>query len=186
MLDEKGTAAAMKAAWRKGGYRFVLSGGILSVRAESWGFQGALENIPNKALGLLAEHFGCFPEDGDCFEIKKDEAEQSVMYDQEASWWEQQRALFDEEHDAMLQTPLLLNGYEIWQEQRGLKTQLVDPDRTRIIDSDYRQQAAVVAGHPETILWKTMSGTIAYVTATYAEEGKLDRLDGWPWCGEGS
>ena len=184
MLDEKGTAAAMKAAWRKRGYRFVLSSGILSVRAEGWGFQGSLENIPNKVLGLIAEHFGCFPEDGDCFELKKDEAEQSVMYDQEASWWEQQRALFDEEHAAMLQTPLLLNGYEIWQEQRELKTRLVDPLKTQIIENARRQDAKIAEGHPGTLLWSSMAGTIAYVLTELPEEGKLDRLDGWPWCGE--
>ena len=145
MLDEKRTAAAMKEAWRKGGYRFVLSSGILSVRAEGWGFQGKLENIPNKVLGLITEHFGFFPEDGDCFELKKDEAEQSVMYDQEASWWEQIRGLFDEDHAAMLQTPLLLSGFEIWQEQRGLKTQMIDPDRTRIIEAKLSGQLPLQA-----------------------------------------
>lgn len=186
MLDEKRAAAAMKEAWRRGGYRFALVDGILSVRAEGWGFQAALENIPVKVLGLIAEQFGSFPQNLDAFELKKDEPEQSVMLEQEASWWEQIRGLLDAEgHIKMRQTPLLLNGYEIWQEQQTLKTRRVDPDRTRIIDSDRRQEAEVRPGHFGSLLWHSMSGTVAYVMAEVDEEGKLERLDGWPWCGEG-
>ena len=186
MLDEKRTAAALKEAWRKDGYRFVYSNEILSVRATGWGFQGALENIPVKVIGLIAEHFGSFPEDGDAFELKKDEAEQSVMYDQEATWWDQIRALFDGEQVAMRQTPLMMNYWEIWQEQRELKTALVDPARSRIIENAYRQQAAIVAGQTGTLLWKTLSGTLAYVNADLADDKeKMERLDGYPWCGEG-
>lgn len=183
MLSEKGAAGALKEAYRKAGYRFVLSGGILSVRAEGWGFQGSLQNIPAKVLGLIAEHFGAFPEDGDCYELRKDQAEQSVMLDQEASWWEQIRLLLDGDCAGMQQTPLLLNGFEIWQEQRQLKTRMVDPGRTRIIDSDFRQQAATAVGHIGTLLWSSLGGTVAYVLAEIPEEGKLERLDGWPWCG---
>ena len=36
-----------------------------------------------------------------------------------------------------------------------------------------------------TLLWHSMAGTIVYVMAEQDDEGKLDRLDGWPWCGEG-
>jgi hypothetical protein len=186
MLDEKGAAAALKEAWRKAGYRFVLCNGILSVRAEGRGFQGALENIPVKVLGLITEHFGSFPEDGDAFELRKDEAEQSVMLDQEANWWEQIRGILDNDAlTAMKQTPLTMNGYEIWQEQGELKTRMVNPGFTRIVENERRQEAEVRRGNVGTLLWHTMAGTIAYVMAEVPEEGKLDRLDGWPWCGEG-
>lgn len=187
MLDEKRAAAAMKEACRKGGYRFVLCNGILSVRAEGWGFQGALENIPAKVLGLIAEHLGSFPQDLDAYELKKDAPEQSVMLDQEGSWWDGVRGLLDaEEKIPMRQTPLLLNGQEIWQEQQTLKTRRVDPDRTRIIDSERRQEAEVRPGHIGTLLWRSMAGTVAYVMAEPDEDGRLERLDGWPWCGEES
>lgn len=186
MLDEKGAAAAMKAAWRLDGYHFVLSNGILSVRGTGWGFQGALENIPVKCLGLIAEHFGIFPEDGDCFKLRKDEAKQSVMYDQEAGYWEGIRKLLDADKTPMRQTPLTYNCYEIWQEQKELRTRPVDPGKTRIVENARRQDAKVAVGHPETLLWTSMAGTIAYVLTEPPEEGKLDRLDGWPWCGEGS
>lgn len=185
MIDEKGAVAALKEAWRKGGYRFVYSNGILSVRAEGWGIQGALENVPAKVLGLIAEHFGSFPEDGDAFELKKGAAEQSVMYDQEATWWDAVRQLFDGEHADMRQTPLTLNYWEIWQEQRELRTALVDPARSRIIENNYRQQAAIVPGKTGTLLWKSMGGTMAYVQADpAADPAKTARLDGFPWCGE--
>ena len=77
MLDEKKTAAALKEAWRTGGYRFVLSNGILSVRTESWGFQATLTNVPAKVLGLITENLGSIIEDGSAFLLKKDCAEQS-------------------------------------------------------------------------------------------------------------
>ena len=186
MLDEKGVVAALKEAWRKSGYRFVYSNGILSVRAEGWGIQGALENVPAKVLGLIAEHFGSFPEDGDAFELKKGAAEQSVMYDQEAGYWEGIRQLLDADKTPMRQTPLTYNCYEIWQEQRELRTRPVDPGKTRIVENARRQDAKVAVGHPGTLLWTSMAGTIAYVLTEPPEEGKLDRLDGWPWCGEGS
>ena len=186
MIDEKGAAAALKEAWRKGGYRFVLSNGILYLRADEWGFRGSLDWVPNKILGLVTEHFGSNLEDRDSFRLKKDEAEQSITLDQELSWWQK----IDEDlHDTLVpvqQTPLTMNGFEIWQEQRQLKTRMVDPGYTRIIEKERRQEAKTrEKGNGYTLLWHTMAGTVAYVLAETDDEGKLDRLDGWPWCGEG-
>lgn len=187
MLDEKKTAAALKEAWRRTGHRFVLSNGILSVRTDSWGFQAALTNVPEKVLGLITEHLGSIMEDGFAFLLKKDQPEQSVMVDQEASTWAKMRGILSSGIlTPMKQTPLTINGFELWQEQRKLKTKIVDPGYTRIIDTDFRQdgKAEVEAG-TGIIFWTSMVGTIAYVMTEPDADG-LDRLDGYPWCGEGT
>lgn len=188
MLDEKGVVAAMRDDWKHDGYRFVLSNGILSVRGAGWGFQGNMENIPGKALALIAEHFGGFPQDGDAFELRQKEAEQSVMYDQEAAWWDQIRELLDNRDAEIRMTPIVLGGYEIWQEQRGLKCCMVQPRRSRIIDSEFLQTAQVCGKSPSCLLWSSMGGTVAYVVdgGRAKFEALVGRLDGFPWCGEGS
>lgn len=184
MLDEKKTAAALKTAWRGGGYRFVLSNGILSVRTDQWGFQAALSNVPAKVLGLITEHLGAILEDGDAFLLKKDSAEQSLMLDQEASTWTKMRGYLDSSGLASMQrTPLSWNNLEIWQDQKTLKTMMMDPDDTRIIDTEFLQDG-LGAQEWGIILWKSMGGSVAYVFADPAEDG-LEHLDGFPWCGEG-
>lgn len=186
MLDEKRLAAAMKEAWRGAGYRFVLCNEILSVRADGWGFQAAVTNVPPKVLGLITEHLGSIMEDGFAFLLKKGEPEQSVMLDQEGTKWADIRRILKTGTLAeMKQTPLTLNGFEIWQEQTGLKTRMVDPANTRIIENGFRQMAkAETDGYNGLLLWTSMAGTIAFVLAEPDDDGKLDRLDGYPWCGE--
>lgn len=188
MLNEKGTVAAMKEAWKHDGYRFILSRGVLSVRGEGWGFQDSCENIPSKALALIAEHFGGFPEDGDAYELQKKGAEQSVTFDVEASWWDGIRMLLDNREAEIKLTPLHLGGFEIWQEQRNLKCFAVNPNKTRIIDNEFLQSAETAGQQPSVLLWNSMGGTIAYVAAGGRQkfEELVARLDGFPWCGEGA
>ena len=186
MLREKCLASAMKEAWRGAGYRFVLSNEILSVRADGWGFQAALTNVPPKVLGLITEHLGSIMEDCFAFLLKKDEPEQSVILDQEATKWADIRDILKRgELAEMKQTPLTLNGFEIWQEQTSLKTRLVDPSNTKIIEHGFRQLArAETDGYNGILLWTSMAGSVAFVMAEPDEDGKLDPLDGYPWCGE--
>lgn len=61
---------------------------------------------------------------------------------------------------------------------------MMDPDDTRIIDTEFLQDG-LGAQEWGIILWKSMGGSVAYVFADPAEDG-LERLDGYPWCGEGS
>lgn len=184
MLDEKGTAAALKEAYRRGGYRFVYTNGIFSVRADRWGFQAALTNVPAKVLGLITEHLGSIVEEGFAFLLKKDQPEQSVMVDQEITAWQGIRTVLDAGRLAGIkQTPLTYNGYALWQDQRKLKTCLVDPGVTRIIEKDFLQEGMADLETGNLILWTSMGGTIAYVMAEPDKDYGLDRLDGYPWCG---
>ena len=185
MFDERKTAAALKEAWRTGGYRFIFINGILSVRADSWGFQAALTNVPAKVLGLITEHLGSILEDGSAFLLRKDCAEQSVMVAQEAEAWARiGEVLNNGALVSMKQTPLDYNGFEIWQEQKSLKVRMVDSGLTRIIDTDFRQDG-MAEEDSLMILWKSMAGTVAYVMAEMDKDNGMERLDGYPWCGEG-
>ena len=187
MLDEKKTAAALKEAWRRGGYRFVLTNGILSVRTDSWGFQASLVNVPAKVLGLLTEQLGAIMEDGFAFSLKKDQPEQSIMLDQESCiWYKVRKVLENGDFSPIKQTPLSYNGLELWQEQRKLKTCLVDPGYTKIIDTDFLQEAKSDLETGRLMIWTSMAGAIAFVMAEPDKDNGLERLDGYPWCGEGS
>ena len=186
MLDEKKTAAALKEAWRRGGYRFVLTNGILSVRTDVWGFQAALVNVPPKVLGLITEHLGSIMEDGFAFLLKKDSAEQSVMLDQEAIIWLRIRGTLDHAATPCKMTPLSYNGLEVWQEQGHLGCAVFDPGDTRIVEDQQRQDARC-DGSPSLLLWSSMAGTIAFARGEIDPDAAwLDRVSGYPWCGEGS
>ena len=183
MLNEKGIPSALKEAYRKGGYRFVLSRGVLSVRTDDWGFQAALANVPPKVLGLITEHLGTIMEDGCAFRLQKDTAPQGVMLDLEATFWDRMRGLHGSgTMTPMKATPLTYHGFRVWQDQSRLLTRMVNPGFTRIVDPINLQEARTDAD-ASLMLWNSIAGSLAYVN-TEPEEDGLERLDGYPWCGE--
>lgn len=61
MLNEKGLAEAMKAAYRGGGYTVAESQGKIMINTEYVAVRYETKQLPRKCLGLIAEHIGELP-----------------------------------------------------------------------------------------------------------------------------
>jgi hypothetical protein len=60
MLDEKGTVAALKDAY-KSGYIVAFTGEQVLIRAGLWAVEIDESQIPPKVMGILVEHIGVLP-----------------------------------------------------------------------------------------------------------------------------
>lgn len=83
IVNEKGLVKAMKEAYRYGGYKVAAIGmesnPYLMINNGFWAVEIELENMPRKALGLIAEHVGKIPAIGEAYQVKKGEV-QTVIY----------------------------------------------------------------------------------------------------------
>lgn len=180
MIDETKAAAALKAAY-KNGYHVEFSGEYISVRAGFWALRVKSEWFPSKLLGLIVEHIGAVPEPDTAYKLRKDEAPQCEELDVEETAWE--KLLKDiEQSDLIRKTDLTMGGDEIWQEQNKLRCVCVDPDYSRIIEAK-KQQEAEVSEDLTMLCWKRPY--LWAVVCAKSRTQRLERLDGWPWCGEG-
>ncbi len=105
--------------------------------------------LPRKVLGLLVEHMGTLPEDGDTWLIvKKDVQKELTPFGQDVI-----EALERENGASMKLTPLTLQGYELWQKLDDGKILSFDPALTALaeapvavaIQADDRGVAAFIA-----------------------------------------
>lgn len=67
MLNEKRTVAALKDAFKSGGYKVLFFGGLVSVRAGYWAFEIGEELLPREVLGKIVEHIGMIPGNGEAY-----------------------------------------------------------------------------------------------------------------------
>ena len=95
MLNEKGLAAAMKAAYRGNGYTVAITDGKIMLKGSAWGVYYDLKKLPRKCLGLVAEHIGGLP-DNTCCKLKKDAGAQNKLLDEELAFWEEKQQILAE------------------------------------------------------------------------------------------
>lgn len=62
MIDERGLLAAVRSAWRGGGYEVVGNGQELVLRGQGWLAVLPRGIVPWNVLALLVEHLGEIPE----------------------------------------------------------------------------------------------------------------------------
>lgn len=80
MIDERGLLAAIKDAWRTGGYGVVGNGGELVLQGSGWLAVLPRGIVPRKVLDLLVEHLGEIPE-GAAWKVYKKQGAQAQMVD---------------------------------------------------------------------------------------------------------
>lgn len=131
VINEKGLLRAMKEAYKSDGYEIECKeiGGVREIHIEtpSWYVMCVLKNLPRKVLGLIVEHMGEIPEQGQAAQVKKKET---------------QTKIFTQGRDAfggvtpddcinpprVIKTALVYRYSNIWQQRRGNKVFWIDPD----------------------------------------------------------
>ena len=186
MLNEKGLAACMRAAWKGRGYTVLADDGEYFLNAKTWGVFCIKEAFPRNCLGLLATHLGALPENGECWMLQKDAGAQKQLFEDTMGVLEKLNASLQQESSRICQTPLTLFGLEVWQNQRNMETFCVCDEYSRIIDADTRSSGGLltqVNGNP-TLLFSAGEGLAFVIPRTRGEESLLGQLDGFPWCGD--
>lgn len=190
MLNEKKTAAALRAAFKGNGYRVLLSSGIVSVRAGFWAFEIGAELLPREVLGRIVEHIGVIPGSGEAYLCRKGSIGQTVSVDEELLFWEKLRQEARQARTPVRVTRLWADGLQVWQETQNMRVVLIDPEQLLIVDPDFYNTACCCTDGEEPpdriYLCGLDEHSLAVVEA--CERGEhdsgMDRLDGFPWRGE--
>lgn len=191
MLNEKRCAAALRAAFKGSGYRVLLNGGLVSVRAGCWAFEIGEEFLPREVLGRIVEHIGLIPGNGEAYLCRKGNVGQTLSVDEELLAWEKLREEARQARTPVRVTRLWADGFQIWQETQNMRVLLIDPDRLQIVDPDFYNTAMCRADGEEPpdriFLCRLDEHSLAAVIACERGEndGGMERLDGFPWRGEG-
>lgn len=189
MLDEKGTVAALKEAYKNGGYRVAFAEGRVMIRAGVWGAEIEAEYICPKVLGTIVEHIGILPDDAAAYLAHKDaDPGATCSLDVELSAWAEIRRNAEEAKTHIKRTQLMLNGYEIWQTGEGLKVRPMAQKFTRIIEAAGVKQAFIqmVGGELGQAIYFKGFVELAVIYGIESKGDNLTRIEGFPWLGEGT
>lgn len=190
MLNEKRTVAALKDAFKGGGYKAAFVDGKLLLRCGVWAVEMDEEYFLPKVLGTVVEHIGVIPVEPAAYYCqKKMDPGSGVSLDEELDAWAALRKMFDAATTPIRRTRLLMDGYEIWQTGEGLRARPMNPNFTQIIDEEGIKLAFVRIedGAPsKDIYFKGFAERAAISGVTYENNPGLARIEGFPWLGEGS
>lgn len=179
MVDEKGMAAAMKADWKKEGYKVAVDGFQLILSGTDWLVRMDLQKAPRKVLGLLAEHMGLLPRDGEAFRVAKDEPCQNLVAEMEVRDAEK---VFCRVTLANCQparyTGLRLNGIMIFQNPETGAIEGVLPELVKLLDTVDPGRLYL---HAEDGLYSMDDGCCIYFAGENLLQEKRAHLEAFQW-----
>lgn len=128
MIDERSLLAAIKDAWRTGGYSVVGNGGELVLQGSGWLAVLPRGIVPRKVLALLVEHLGEIPE-GAAWKVYKKQAAQAQMVDMALEAVDTIRRELESEPNPREahRTAMTWKNWEVWQTE-DLKVATFDPN----------------------------------------------------------
>lgn len=128
MIDERGLLAAVRSAWRGGGYEVVGNGQELVLRGQGWLAVLPRGIAPRKVLALLVEHLGEIPE-GTAWKVYKKQGAQAQMVDMALEAVDTIRRELESEPNPREahRTAMTWKNWEVWQTE-DLKVATFDPD----------------------------------------------------------
>lgn len=127
MIDERGLLAAIKDAWRTGGYSVVGNGGELVLQGSGWLAVLPRGIVPRKVLALLVEHLGEIPESA-AWKVYKKQGAQAQMVDMALEAVDTIRRELESESNPREahRTAMTWKHWEVWQTE-DLKVATFDP-----------------------------------------------------------
>ena len=127
MIDERSLLAAIKDAWRTGGYSVVGNGGELVLQGSGWLAVLPRGIVPRKVLALLVEHLGEIPEGA--WKVYKKQGAQAQMVDMALEAVDTIRRELESEPNPREahRTAMTWKNWEVWQTE-SLKVATFDPD----------------------------------------------------------
>lgn len=128
MIDERGLLAAVRSAWRGGGYEVVGNGQELVLRGQGWLAVLPRGIAPRKVLALLVEHLGEIPE-GTAWKVYKKQGAQAQMVDMALEAVDAIRRELESEPNPREahRTAMTWKNWEVWQTE-DLKVATFDPN----------------------------------------------------------
>lgn len=128
MIDERGLLAAVRSAWRGGGYEVVGNGQELVLRGQGWLAVLPRGIAPRKVLALLVEHLGEIPE-GAAWKVYKKQGAQAQMVDVALEAVDTIRRELESEPNPREahRTAMTWKNWEVWQTE-DLKVATFDPN----------------------------------------------------------
>lgn len=178
MLNERGLTAVMRRAWRtKAGYIIAESHGKVMILGGPWAVISNMRALPRKVLALIVEHLGTLPHSESYYVAKDQDAQVRILEEDMATMGELMSQAADAVQDC-LPTPLRLNGFRVWQNLSTLKTELMDPEYTAIVDPEADVCSMAAANG---LAWLDGDEAVLITRATHQDDGLLERLDGFRW-----
>lgn len=172
IINEKALIKAMNAAKKGGGYRCWVDGRRIVIYTGFWAVACETAKLPRKVLGLLVEHMGTLPENGDTWLIvKKDVQKELTPFGQDTIL-----ALEKERGRLTKLTPLTLQGYELWQELNEGRILAFDPALTALAEGS---TAVSIRGDDRDVL--AFDGAVSEVFAFSTEVAGMRELEKTTW-----
>ena len=145
MLDEKRTVAALKEAYKIGGFHVAFSRGKVLIRGGYWAAEIEQDYIFPKVLGAIVEMIGVLPVMPAAYIAGKSmDPGTTCSLDAELSAWDEIRERAEKAKTRIRRTQLTVNGFEIWQTKDGLRARPMDGKYTKIIEEQGLGQAFVI------------------------------------------
>ena len=118
IVNEKSLVAAMKDSYKGTGYSVAIGEGVVHLADHSWSVRCTEDDLPRKALGLIAEHLGKIPKEGTAFRISKAMGIQQQIFEEMVGGEEIiERGCAC--GDRCVVTGLTINGLDLWQGENG-------------------------------------------------------------------
>lgn len=175
IIDESGLIRAMKAEYKRLGYRVATMGDAIDVKhiiitGIGWGVMMEKVSAPRKVLGLLAEHIGDIPGVDEGYKVRKGEVQMEIHQDA-IQTFRGFHGVTDKITTAK-RTGLVLNGYQLWQDAKDQHVMMVDPELEDIAFLA-RNEAKLV---DKKMLLLADSESTAYI-AVEKQDSPSERLD---------
>lgn len=157
VINEKGLLHAMKRAFKEDGYVIARHNDDIVLSTSQWKVVCAAKNFPRKALGMIAEHLGSIPAEGEAFQVKDKETQTKLMEVAMESF----RGMTPEDaakKSAVAKTQIICGGKFVWQEKVERDVYWVSPANERIMFYQGRDVYAIredilaVSGNTSTVL----------------------------------
>lgn len=130
VVNEKGLLRAMREAYKAGVYKVAAENKAdihnIMIAAPGWVVVIEKKNMPQKALGMIAEHLGKIPEPGEAYQVQKKQT-QTEIFDVAMEMLLSIRSGEKQRRKASC-TDLTMGGYNLWQRHEDLKVVKVNAD----------------------------------------------------------
>ena len=133
IIEDKALMKLMKEAKKSFGYHVAVSRStgstkniIIMADNKHWAVVMEQKNAPRKVLGMIVEHMGTLPDPGQCYFVRKKDAQlemSEIVTDMLSDITDTDKPLL-----LIAGTPLYYGGYQLWQRKEDLRIFKVDPE----------------------------------------------------------
>lgn len=128
IINGKALVRVMKEAKKYGGYRVYMDGAYTVIRGGAWMVRCVTKSLPPTVFGQVAADLMQWPENGECWYVRKGEAQKELSADTE----ELLKGMDTATGVPLRRTPLTLYCQELWQTLPGMEIVAFDPELTNI------------------------------------------------------